>query len=160
LSLPDTICGYHLAIVRGHITKFKSRYSFRLLCSIAANYQFKISANGVTRFGLPQSALSNAILPCPPLDEQEQIAKFLANSCREQVQQKSAAEGQICSITSSAMVRLFSEQAFKNLARPWGQRRGCSCRRRITTRGGHPNSGIDWPGIMHDLFLSMITYFP
>jgi len=37
LSLPDTICGYHLAIVRGHITKFKSRYSFRLLCSIAAN---------------------------------------------------------------------------------------------------------------------------
>jgi len=31
------------------------------------------------------------------------------------VQQKTAAEGQIYSITSSAMVRLFSEQAFKNL---------------------------------------------
>jgi hypothetical protein len=53
-----------------------------------------------------------------------------ANSCPEQVQQKSAAEGQIYSITSSAMVRLFSEQAFKNLARPWGQLRGCNCRRR------------------------------
>jgi hypothetical protein len=83
-----------------------------------------------------------------------------ANSCREQVQQKSAAEGQIYSITSSAMVRLFGEQAFNNLARPWGQLRGCNCRRRIITRGGHPNFGIDWPGIMHDLFLSMITYLP
>jgi hypothetical protein len=86
--------------------------------------------------------------------------RFGPNSGREQVQQKSASEGEIYSITSSAMVRLFSEQAFKNLARPWGQPRGCNCRRRITTRGGHPNSGIDWPGIMHDLFLSMITYFP
>jgi len=83
-----------------------------------------------------------------------------ANSCREQVQQKSAAEGLIYSITSSAMVRLFSEQAFKNLARPWGQLRGCNCRRRVTTRGGHPNPGIDRSGIMRDLFLSMITYFP
>jgi hypothetical protein len=88
------------------------------------------------------------------------VAKWPDRSGREQVQQKSASEGEIYSITSSAMVRLFSEQAFKNLARPWGQLRGCNCRRRITTRGGHPNSGIDWPGIMHDLFLSMITYFP
>jgi hypothetical protein len=76
----------------------------------------------------PDNGLKSDVAPLPKS----------ANSCREQVQQKSAAEGLIYSITSSAMVRLFSEQAFKNLARPWGQLRGCNCRRRLTTRGGHP----------------------
>src|SRR5262249_2660203 len=49
----------------------------RLFCSVLLNYQFKIEANGVTRFGLPTSAIDNALLLRPPLDEQRAIVEFI-----------------------------------------------------------------------------------
>jgi type I restriction enzyme S subunit len=76
-NLTGVICGYHLTIVRAHPDSFDPRYLFRLFCSELMNYQFKIEANGVTRFGLPISAINNAILLKPPLDEQEAIVEFI-----------------------------------------------------------------------------------
>ena len=35
------------------------------------------SASGVTRYGLPNAAVGNALLPLPPLDEQRAIGAFL-----------------------------------------------------------------------------------
>src|ERR1700730_13124706 len=46
----------------------------------------------------------------------------------------------------------YHSPAYENARhRHLGRLRGCDCRKRKTSRG-YLNSGIDWPGIMHDLF--------
>ena len=45
--------------------------------SLAVNCQLQTSASGVTRFGLPNAAVANALLPVPPVEEQRAIATFL-----------------------------------------------------------------------------------
>jgi type I restriction enzyme S subunit len=76
-DLGGVLCGYHLAIIRSLPGKFHAGYLFRLFCSEMLNYQFKIEANGVTRFGLPTAAIDNALLLRPPLHEQEMIAGYI-----------------------------------------------------------------------------------
>jgi type I restriction enzyme S subunit len=76
-DLGGVLCGYHLAIIRSLPSKFHAGYLFRLFCSEMLNYQFKIEANGVTRFGLPTAAIDNALLLRPPLHEQEMIADYI-----------------------------------------------------------------------------------
>ena len=43
----------------------------------SVNRQLQVSASGVTRFGLPNAAVGEALLPLPPLAEQRVIAAFL-----------------------------------------------------------------------------------
>ncbi len=76
-DLGGVLCGYHLAIIRSLPGKFHAGYLFRLFCSEMLNYQFKIEANGVTRFGLPTAAIDNALLLRPPLPEQELISEYI-----------------------------------------------------------------------------------
>jgi type I restriction enzyme S subunit len=76
-ELVEVLCGYHLAIIRSLPGIFHPGYLFRLFCSEVLNYQFKVSANGVTRFGLPSSAVDNAILLRPPIGEQQVISEFI-----------------------------------------------------------------------------------
>jgi len=76
-DLGGVLCGYHLAIIRSLPGKFHAGYLFRLFCSEMLNYQFKIEANGVTRFGLPTAAIDNALLLRPPLNEQELISGYI-----------------------------------------------------------------------------------
>ena len=76
-DLDGILCGYHLAIIRSLPGKFHTGYLFRLFCSEMVNYQFKIEANGVTRFGLPTSAIDNALLLRPPFEEQELISNYI-----------------------------------------------------------------------------------
>jgi type I restriction enzyme S subunit len=71
------LCGYHLAIIRSLPGAFHAGYLFRLFCSEMLNYQFKIEANGITRFGLPAAAIDNALLLRPPLSEQELISEYI-----------------------------------------------------------------------------------
>ena len=49
----------------------------RTLQSCVVNQQFQIAATGVTRYGLPKSAIGEAWLPIPSLQEQQTIADFL-----------------------------------------------------------------------------------
>lgn len=76
-SAPDLVCGYHLAIVRPHATILLGRYLLRAFQSCAINQQFQISASGVTRYGLPKSAIGDAWIPIPPIKEQQAISEFL-----------------------------------------------------------------------------------
>ena len=75
-SLPGVVCGYHLAIVRPR-PGVHGRYVKRFFDSAFARARFAVEANGLTRFGLSQSALDNVECPCPPTKEQERIADFL-----------------------------------------------------------------------------------
>ncbi|MEQ9721557.1 restriction endonuclease subunit S [Yersinia alsatica] len=74
-KIDGLLCGYHLTQIKP--VDLDGRYLLRLFQSKGFNAQFIISANGVTRFGLPQYAISNAYSCMPPRSEQKEIAAFL-----------------------------------------------------------------------------------
>ena len=76
-TTPDLVCGYHLAIIRPKKEKLSGRYLLRELQCSQVNHQFQIAATGVTRYGLPKSAIGEALIPLPPFSEQQAIAAFL-----------------------------------------------------------------------------------
>jgi len=76
-KLDGVLCGYHLAHIRPHPRKLLGEYLFRAFRSRGINDQFRVAANGITRFGLGKYWLDNGLFPVPPLDEQHAIAAFL-----------------------------------------------------------------------------------
>jgi type I restriction enzyme S subunit len=76
-SAPDLVCGYHLAIVRANERLLLGPFLLRLLQSLPVNRHFQVAADGVTRFGLPKSAIGDAWLPLPPPNEQAMVAGFI-----------------------------------------------------------------------------------
>jgi type I restriction enzyme S subunit len=75
--MPGVLCGYHLAIFTPDKNTLDSAFLAWLCRADALNDQFKLSANGVTRFGLGQYPMKNAIVGYPPLETQKRIAAFL-----------------------------------------------------------------------------------
>ncbi len=76
-DLPGVVCAYHLALIRPFPASSCGRYLARSFASTPGAYQFKVGANGVTRFGLSQKILRDALFPLPPLAEQRAIAAYL-----------------------------------------------------------------------------------
>ncbi len=76
-SIPDLVCGYHLAFIRPDPIFLSGAYLFRCLQAEGINDQFQVAASGVTRFGLPKASIGTAWIPMPPVPEQEAIASFL-----------------------------------------------------------------------------------
>lgn len=76
-ELDGVLCGYHLAHIRPDLRKLIGEYLFRAFRSCGINDQFRIAANGITRFGLGKYWLDNGLFPVPPLEEQRAIAAFL-----------------------------------------------------------------------------------
>ena len=73
----DLVCGYHLALLRPAKSSLDGAYLLRALQSPTVGYQFHVSANGVTRYGLKHEAIKSVQLPLPPLSEQRAIAAHL-----------------------------------------------------------------------------------
>jgi type I restriction enzyme S subunit len=73
----DLVCGYHLAILRPREEILTGRYLLRALQSQGVAFQYHVSANGVTRYGLSQDSIKSILLPVPPLSEQSLIVRFL-----------------------------------------------------------------------------------
>jgi type I restriction enzyme S subunit len=76
-DMPGVLCGYHLAIFTPDGDKLDGAFLAWLCRADALNDQFKLSANGVTRFGLGQYPMKNAVVGYPPLEKQKRIAAFL-----------------------------------------------------------------------------------
>lgn len=76
-TAPDLVCGYHLAVVRPKASQLVGAFLLRLFQACAVNQQFQIAATGVTRYGLPKSAIGEAWLPIPQTSEQKSIADYL-----------------------------------------------------------------------------------
>ena len=72
----DFVCGYHLGIIRPGSMEDPA-FVFRTMQCAPVNQQLQTSASGVTRYGLPNAAVDNLLLPLPPIDEQCAIAAFL-----------------------------------------------------------------------------------
>ncbi len=76
-TLPDVLCGYHLAQIRTIPTVMDGRYLFRAFSASGVNDQFRVMANGITRYGIGIDSIDNSRFLVPPLNEQSLIAAFL-----------------------------------------------------------------------------------
>jgi type I restriction enzyme S subunit len=76
-DLEKVVCGYHLALLRPLTGAVEGRYLFRAFSAYPITSQFEIAANGITRYGLSQSAIGDAWFLLPPLSEQRAITAFL-----------------------------------------------------------------------------------
>src|SRR5208282_5079043 len=76
-DIPNLLCGYHLALVRPHANRMLGTFLARAFSARGINDQFRVEANGITRFGLGAGALCCGYFPVPPLVEQCAIAAFL-----------------------------------------------------------------------------------
>ncbi|ACC83663.1 restriction endonuclease subunit S [Nostoc punctiforme] len=76
-SIKGVIYGYHLARLRTKEKVFLGSYLFRLFQSKSYGFRFVISAKGITRVGLGQSAIADSLTPVPLLSEQKAIADYL-----------------------------------------------------------------------------------
>ena len=74
--MPEVLCGYHLSVFEPG-PELDGGFLAWLCRAEPLNDQFKLAANGVTRFGLGQYPMKNAFIALPPLDVQRRIARFL-----------------------------------------------------------------------------------
>ncbi|MCG2738328.1 MAG: restriction endonuclease subunit S [Candidatus Methanoperedenaceae archaeon] len=82
-DLINTICGYHLAQIRANQIELIGEYLFRLFQSKQFNSHFEVSANGITRFGLSIDSFKLVSIPLPPIEEQNQITKYIETSTKK-----------------------------------------------------------------------------
>lgn len=75
--LTDVVCGYHLTLLRPLDERLNGRFLLRALQAQGVREQFWLAANGITRFGLGQQGMKDALLPIPPVPGQKAIADFL-----------------------------------------------------------------------------------
>ena len=64
-TLDGVLCGYHLAQIKTNTKLLLGAYLFRLFQSESYGHRFEISAKGITRVGLGQSAIADAMTPIP-----------------------------------------------------------------------------------------------
>lgn len=76
-TAPDILCGYHLAMIRPIRGISTGKFLFRALQSTLINQQFQIASNGVTRYGLPKSAIGESLITLPSIKEQHEIASHI-----------------------------------------------------------------------------------
>ena len=74
-SLENTVCGYHLGVIRSSSGKTHSNYLYRFIESKSAKDYFFTKSSGITRFGLGKGSIENLTIPLPPQGEQIEIAK-------------------------------------------------------------------------------------
>lgn len=75
-DMPDVLCGYHLSVLEPG-QAIEGAFLSWLCRSEPLNDQFKLGANGITRYGLGQYPMKNAFIAVPPLETQRRIAQFL-----------------------------------------------------------------------------------
>ena len=91
----DLVCGYHLAMLRANGAFLDVGYLFRALGDSGVARQFRVAANGVTRYGLSRHAIRSVRIPLPPIVGQRAIVRFLDHADGRIRRQVSATERQI-----------------------------------------------------------------
>ena len=74
-DLDNTVCGYHLALIRTDNKKIESEFLYRYIESKTVRDYFYICSNGITRYGLGKPSIKNLLVPVIPTQEQIQIVK-------------------------------------------------------------------------------------
>ena len=111
----DLVCGYHLAQLRPSKATLDGAYLLRALQSPNVSYQFHVSANGVTRYGLTHEAIKSVLLPLPPLAEQRAIARYLDHADRR-IQRYIEAKQKLIALLQEARQSLIQRAVTRGLA--------------------------------------------
>ena len=130
----DTICGYHLALLRPLSGCVSGGFLFRAVQSSTVAYQFHVQANGVTRYGLTHNGIRSTWLPVPPPAEQVAIARVLDHVDRR-IRRYIRAKEQLIALLEEQK-RAVVDEAVTG---------------RIDVRTGYPypaykDSGVEWLG--------------
>jgi type I restriction enzyme S subunit len=75
-DMPDVLCGYHLALIRPRVG-VEGGYLARAFAASEPRHQFRVAANGITRYGLDTGSIKAGRFPTPSIDEQRAIVVFL-----------------------------------------------------------------------------------
>ena len=75
--LINTLCGYHLALIRPAREKFSGKFLNYLLSHFYYKRYFGANANGSTRFGLSLDSIKSAQVLLPSIDEQKNIVALI-----------------------------------------------------------------------------------
>lgn len=73
----DLICGYHLALLRPRPTVAVGCFLAYAMQARSVVVQLSLAANGVTRYGLSHGAIKAIVVPVPPVEQQETIARYI-----------------------------------------------------------------------------------
>ena len=127
-DLPNVLCGYHLALVRP-APDCEGAFLARAFSAIGPRDQFRVAANGITRFGLGGDAIRTGLFATPPAQEQRTIAAFL---------DRETARIDALVAKKERLIELLLEQRTALITR-------------AVTRGLNPNvpmkaSGVEWLG--------------
>lgn len=77
-DIPDTVCGYHLAILRPNTEKISGEYLYFALLAAPTTWQFHKAATGITRYGIGKNEIGTVVIPLPSSIEQNEICRALA----------------------------------------------------------------------------------
>ncbi len=76
--LPNAVYSYHVMRIRVRDSSaLDPKFLLHLFASSALQYQIKLAAQGITRFGLTQGKWNDLKLPLPPLEAQREIVRIL-----------------------------------------------------------------------------------
>lgn len=128
VNYDDIVCGYHLAIIRNN-GSLVGKYVYYLFKSYRFNQQFTVSARGITRFGLSQSAIANSIIGIPSTSEQTAIANFLDHKT-QQIDDLIAKKQQLIELLKEERTAVINQAVTKGL----------------DPTGPMKDSGIEWLG--------------
>jgi len=76
-DLPGVVCAYHLGLLRPEPKRMLGEFLFRVISSARIAQQFHVLATGVTRFALGKHDVKNAVIPLPPIAEQQTICRWI-----------------------------------------------------------------------------------
>ena len=125
----DLVCGYHLAMIRPNPDQIEGEFLFRCMQAKPISVQLELAANGITRYGIPKSAIGSLSIPVPSLPDQRRIVGYIA----DQVQDIDAlidGKQKLLGLLAEKRRTLVAEAVMRGLDR---------------TAPLHP-SGIDWLG--------------
>lgn len=75
--IDNLVCGYHLTLIRPDSSVLDGSFLARCIQAEGLADQFRVMANGITRYGIGTQGIRCAVIPVPLLSEQRAIAAFL-----------------------------------------------------------------------------------
>ena len=111
----NTVCGYHLGLLRPFSNCVSGGFLFRAVQSSAIACQFHIHANGVTRYGLTHNAIKSVWVPLPPPPEQADIVRFLDHADRR-IQPYIRAKQKLIALLEESRAVLINDAVAQGLA--------------------------------------------
>ena len=137
-DLPGVLCGYHLAHIRPG-TNSDGGFLSRAFTAVGLRDQFRVAANGITRFGLGGDAIRMSLFPVPRKQEQRAIAAFL-DSETAQIDALVAKKTRLIELLQEQRTALITRAVTKGLPAEAAGKAG------LDANVPMKHSGVEWLG--------------